>query len=93
VNAKRRVEYTRQLLESIGLEGQRLQMINLSSAMGGQFAFAAAEITAEVRRLGPNRLRRNGRPASEAAGPEGQPASGDASSAPSDEQEPHEHEC
>jgi len=37
------VEYTRQLLESIGLEGQRLQMINLSSAMGGQFAFAAAE--------------------------------------------------
>jgi coenzyme F420-reducing hydrogenase delta subunit len=56
VNAKRRVEYTRQLLTSIGLEGQRLQMINLSSAMGGQFAFAAAEITAEVRRMGPNPL-------------------------------------
>jgi len=89
VNAKRRVEYTRQLLQSIGLEGQRLQMINISSAMGGQFAFAAAEMTAEVRRLGPNRLRQNGRPASEGAGPEGQP---DASSAPGDEQEPHEHE-
>ena len=56
MNAKRRVEYTRQLLQSIGLEGQRLQMINISSAMGGQFAFAAAELTAEVRRLGPNRL-------------------------------------
>ncbi len=54
------MEYTRQLLESIGLEGQRLQMINISSAMGGQFAFAAAEITAEIRRLGPNKLRANG---------------------------------
>jgi len=54
------VEYTRQLLESIGLEGQRLQMINVSAAMAGEFAFAAAEITAEIRRLGPNPLRPNG---------------------------------
>jgi len=54
------VEYARQLLESIGLEGQRLQMINVSAAMAGEFAFAAAEITAEIRRLGPNPLRPNG---------------------------------
>jgi len=54
------VEYTRQLLESIGLEGQRLQMINVSAAMAGEFASAAAEITAEIRRLGPNPLRTNG---------------------------------
>lgn len=52
------MEQTRKLLERIGLEGQRLQMINLSSAMAGQFAFAAAELTAEVRRLGPSPLRR-----------------------------------
>jgi hypothetical protein len=31
-------------------------MVNLSSAMGGQFAFAAAELTAEIQRLGPNPL-------------------------------------
>jgi len=31
-------------------------MINLSSAMGGQFAFSAAEMTAEIERLGPNPL-------------------------------------
>jgi hypothetical protein len=31
-------------------------MINVSAAMGGQFAFAAAEITAEIERLGPNPL-------------------------------------
>ena len=56
------MEQTRKLLEQIGLEGQRLQMINLSSAMAGQFAFAAAELTAEVRRLGPSPLRIGARP-------------------------------
>ena len=54
------MQYARQLIEAIGLQGQRLQMINVSSAMAGQFAFAAAEITAEVSRLGPTPLRANG---------------------------------
>jgi coenzyme F420-reducing hydrogenase delta subunit len=53
------VEYTRSLIEAIGIEGQRLQMINVSAAMAGEFAFAAAEIAAEIQRLGPNRLRTN----------------------------------
>jgi F420-non-reducing hydrogenase iron-sulfur subunit len=57
VNARRRVEYTRGLLESIGLEGQRLQMINVSAAMAGEFAFSAAEIAAEIHRLGPSPLK------------------------------------
>jgi len=57
LNARRRVEYTRKLLENIGLEGRRIQMINISSAMGGQFAWSAAEFTEEIRRLGPNPLR------------------------------------
>ncbi|OGO67832.1 MAG: hypothetical protein A2Z37_07980 [Chloroflexi bacterium RBG_19FT_COMBO_62_14] len=56
------------MLEAIGLQGQRLQMINLSSAMAGQFAFAAAEITAEVSRLGPTPLRANGSGAGAAPG-------------------------
>ena len=34
-------------------------MVNLSSAMGGQFAFAAAELTAEIKRIGPNPLGKN----------------------------------
>ena len=34
-------------------------MINLSSAMGGQFAFSAAELTAEIQRIGPNSLGKN----------------------------------
>jgi hypothetical protein len=32
-------------------------MINISAAMGGQFAWSAAEFTEEIRRLGPNPLR------------------------------------
>lgn len=54
------MEYTRDLLESIGLEGQRLQMINVSAAMAGEFAFSAAEIAAEIHRLGPNPLKTDG---------------------------------
>ena len=50
------MEYTRNLLDQIGLEGRRLQMINISSAMGAQFAWSAAEFTEEIRRLGPNPL-------------------------------------
>jgi hypothetical protein len=45
-------------LEEVGLEGPRIQMINISSAMGGQFAFAAAEMTSEIKQLGPSPLRR-----------------------------------
>ena len=48
------------LLKEIGLESQRIQMINISSAMGGQFAWSAAEMTAEIKRIGANPLRQNG---------------------------------
>jgi F420-non-reducing hydrogenase iron-sulfur subunit len=51
------VEHIRDLLGTIGLEGQRIQMINVSAAMGGQFAWSAAEFTEEIRRLGPNPLK------------------------------------
>ena len=47
----------RKLLEKIGLNGRRIQMVNISSAMGGQFAYLAAEMTSDVQRLGPNTLR------------------------------------
>jgi F420-non-reducing hydrogenase iron-sulfur subunit len=47
----------RKLLDEIGLDGRRVYMTNLSAAMGGQFAFAAAEITAEIKQLGPSPLK------------------------------------
>jgi coenzyme F420-reducing hydrogenase delta subunit len=61
------VEHTRRLLEAIGLEGQRVQMFNVSSAMGKQFADEAAALTEEIRRLGPSPLRP---PPGEALGPQ-----------------------
>jgi len=56
LEARRRVNYVRQLLDKIGVGGQRLEMINLSAAMGNRFAEAATEITARVRGLGPSPL-------------------------------------
>jgi coenzyme F420-reducing hydrogenase delta subunit len=50
----------RKLLAEIGLESNRIQMINVSAAMGGQFAWSAAEFTEEIRQLGPNPLRKIG---------------------------------
>jgi hypothetical protein len=32
-------------------------MINVSAAMGAQFAWSAAELTEEIKRLGPNPLK------------------------------------
>ena len=46
-------------MEEVGLDGRRVQMINVSAAMGGQFAWSAAELTEEIRRMGPNQLKRD----------------------------------
>jgi coenzyme F420-reducing hydrogenase delta subunit len=44
------------LLDEIGLNGRRIQLINLSAAMAAQFARAAAEMTGEIKTIGPNPL-------------------------------------
>jgi coenzyme F420-reducing hydrogenase delta subunit len=63
------VKYVQKLLEEIGLESSRIQMLNLSSAMGNQFAYTAVEMTAQIRALGPNPLRKNtGSPSNEQRG-------------------------
>jgi len=54
--ARKRVEYVQHLLDEIGLNGRRIQMINLSAAMAGQFAYATAEMVAEIINIGPNPL-------------------------------------
>ncbi|HKY84661.1 MAG TPA: hydrogenase iron-sulfur subunit, partial [Anaerolineales bacterium] len=58
LNARRRVGHLRTLLDRIGIEPDRIEMVNLSSAMGPQFAEAATRITERVRALGPSPLRR-----------------------------------
>ena len=50
------------LLDQIGLGGARVQMFNLSSAEGPQFAQYCAEFSAKIQQLGPNPLRKNSHP-------------------------------
>ena len=57
MNAKRRVERIRELLDQIGLEPDRVRMFNMSSAMAGEFARVASEMSEQVLNLGPNPLR------------------------------------
>jgi coenzyme F420-reducing hydrogenase delta subunit len=58
VNARRRVEQIQELLASIGLEPDRIRMVNLSSAMGRKFSEEAYAMTEHIHELGPSPLRR-----------------------------------
>jgi F420-non-reducing hydrogenase iron-sulfur subunit len=57
INARRRVNRIKALVEAIGLEPDRIEMFNMSSAMGQQFAQAVAVMSTRIRELGPNPLR------------------------------------
>ncbi len=57
-NAKRRMERLQELLAQIGLEAERVQMVNVSSAMASQFVAAATQMSQTIAALGPNPLRR-----------------------------------
>ena len=59
LRARRRVERAQKLLAEIGLEPERLEMFNLSSAEGGRFAEIVTEMTERLARLGPSPLRGN----------------------------------
>ncbi len=56
--AKRRVNYTRDLLSEAGLEEERLRMVNVSAASAQKFAEIVRDMVETVRKLGPARLKR-----------------------------------
>jgi len=58
LRARRRVERAKQILDEIGLDPQRLEMFNLSSAEGTRFAEIVTEMTDRLARLGPSPLRK-----------------------------------
>lgn len=58
MKAKRRVEYTKKILDEIGIGGERLEFYNLSSTMGQRFAEIATEMTERIRQLGPNPVKK-----------------------------------
>jgi F420-non-reducing hydrogenase iron-sulfur subunit len=53
----KRVEYTKQILDEIGLGSERLNMYFMSGSQGQSFAMAAQEMTERMRKLGPNPLK------------------------------------
>src|SRR3989337_478905 len=55
--ARKRIAHVKTLLEEVGVDPQRVQMFNMSSAMGPEFAQTAREFTERIRRLGPNPVR------------------------------------
>jgi F420-non-reducing hydrogenase iron-sulfur subunit len=59
LQARRRIEFIQKKIEEIGLDSKRVKMINVSAAMGSQFALDATAMTEEIRELGPNKLKEN----------------------------------
>jgi F420-non-reducing hydrogenase iron-sulfur subunit len=57
VKASRRVNYVKKLLDEIGIDAERLEMVTMSAGMGAHFAGTAKRITEKIRQLGPNPLK------------------------------------
>ncbi len=56
--ARARVQQLKSIIGEIGLEPERIEMFNMSSAMGRQFAEAATLMVERINALGPSPLRR-----------------------------------
>ncbi len=57
--AQQRVDYVADLLRQIGLQPERIRMINISAGMGAKFAELASEFAATIASLGPTGLHRH----------------------------------
>jgi coenzyme F420-reducing hydrogenase delta subunit len=55
--AKTRVKRAKEILDKVGLGGERVAMFNLSSGMGGRFAEIVNEMTNKILELGPSPVR------------------------------------
>jgi F420-non-reducing hydrogenase iron-sulfur subunit len=60
LRAKKRVARAKELLAEIGIEPERLEMFNLSSAEGARFAEIVAEMMERLKTLGPSPLKKIG---------------------------------
>jgi F420-non-reducing hydrogenase iron-sulfur subunit len=57
LRARKRVESARDILDKVGVGGDRVQMYNLSSGEGPRFAEIAVEMNEKIRSLGPNPIK------------------------------------
>ncbi len=58
LKARKRVTYVKKTLTELGMEPERVEMFNLSSAMGPRFAEIAIDMTDRIRKLGPSPVHR-----------------------------------
>ncbi len=56
--AKKRVDQAKRILDSIGMDGERVRMFNLSSGEGPRFAAYAEEMTRKIHEMGPSPIKR-----------------------------------
>ena len=54
LKARRKVNYVKGVLAALGIEPERIEMFNMSSAEGPRFAGVAREFTAKIKELGPS---------------------------------------
>ncbi len=59
LKAKKKVAYVKKTLTEIGIEPERVEMYNLSSAQGARFAEIAKEMVVRIRQLGPSPIKKN----------------------------------
>jgi len=57
LRARKRVEQAQQILETVGIGGERVQMYNLSSSEAPMFVQFAKEMTEKIIEMGPNPIK------------------------------------
>jgi F420-non-reducing hydrogenase iron-sulfur subunit len=57
IRARKRVAFVKERLAQLGINPQRLEMYNLSAAMGQRFVEIAREMTERVQALGPSPIK------------------------------------
>ncbi|MBL7187859.1 MAG: hydrogenase iron-sulfur subunit [Phycisphaerae bacterium] len=62
LRARKRVAYAKRLLAEVQIEPERIDMFNLSSAMGGRFAEIVKEMTQRIKEMGPANTDRRQQP-------------------------------
>ena len=58
LKARRKVEYVKKTLAELGIEPERVEMYNLSSAQGARFAQIANEMVDKIKELGPTPVKK-----------------------------------
>jgi coenzyme F420-reducing hydrogenase delta subunit len=66
LRARKRVEYTRKILDEVGIGGERLAMYNMSAAQATRFVEVANEMNERIKELGPNPIKKQKKQESEA---------------------------